>query len=262
MAWRPQLVALDIDGTLLDTDGQLPRSVASAVSDVVNAGVPVVLCTGRGWAGTQWVVEELGLPFGQHVTSDGAVRVSYPPLALLDRAVFDPVRVVEGVLAEHPEAMVALEVFGWGFKVNRPVPPGVLNGGVRHVELADMLREPATRLVVRDSGVSEADFLRLADRLGVHGVSRLIGDHTWLDIAPAGIDKTYGLAGVCADLGVDPFHVLALGDGPNDVEMLRWAGRGVALGDAPGEVRRAADAVTGRFAEGGTVDELRRWFPS
>ena len=54
--------------------------------------------------------------------------------------------------------------------------------------------------------------------------------------------------------------MLAFGDGRNDIEMLRWAGRGVAIGDAPAEVRSAADAVTDTFADGGPVAELRRWF--
>jgi hydroxymethylpyrimidine pyrophosphatase-like HAD family hydrolase len=54
--------------------------------------------------------------------------------------------------------------------------------------------------------------------------------------------------------------VLAFGDGRNDIEMLRWAGRGVAIGDAPPEVQQAADAVADPFADGGPVAELRRWF--
>ena len=62
------------------------------------------------------------------------------------------------------------------------------------------------------------------------------------------------------DLGIDPADVLALGDGHNDLEMLRWAGRGVAMGDAPPDVQQAAGHVTGRFADGGTVAELLRWF--
>lgn len=68
------------------------------------------------------------------------------------------------------------------------------------------------------------------------------------------------LADVCARRGIAAEDVLALGDGRNDIEMLAWAGRGVAIGDAPAEVRRAADDVTGRFGEGGTLAELRRWF--
>ena len=258
--WQPRLVALDIDGTLLDHDGLLPQSVTRAVGRVVAAGVPVVLSTGRGWAGTKPIVDALALPAGQHVSSNGAVRVRNPPFEVLERVTFDPAAVVERVLAEHPEAMLAVEIIGEGFMVNRPFPAGELTGEMVTVDLAELVAEPVTRVVVRDPNASEHDFIALAHRLGMEGVSYFIGYTAWLDIAPDGVDKSYGLAGVCLDLGIDAADVLALGDGRNDIEMLRWAGRGVALGDAPEEVKRAADQVTDRFAEGGTVRELQRWF--
>ncbi|GAA0331951.1 HAD family hydrolase [Micropruina glycogenica] len=260
MTWRPRLVALDIDGTLLDHDGRLPQSVIDSVGRVVAAGVPVALSTGRGWVGTRPLVEALGLPAGQHVSSNGAVRVSYPPLEVLERVTFDPSDVIERVLVEHPEAMLAVEIIGRGFKVNRTFPEGELTGELVTVELGELVAEPVTRVVVRDPSASEDDFIRLAHRLGMDGVSYFIGYTAWLDIAPDGVDKSYGLAGLCADLGIEAADVLALGDGRNDIEMLTWAGRGVALGDAPAEVREAADHVTDRFADGGTARELSRWF--
>ena len=260
MAWRPRLVALDIDGTLLGADGRVPRSVSAAVDAVVAAGVPVVLSTGRGWAGTRPIAEALRLPPGQHVSSNGAVRVHHPPLELLERITFDPADVVERVLAEHPEAILATEVVGRGFKVNRLFPAGELNGELIEVGLAELIAEPVTRIVVRDPNASEDDFIRLAHRLGLQGISYFIGCNAWLDIAPDGVDKAYGLAGVCADLGVDAADVLAMGDGRNDIEMLTWAGRGVALGDAPDEVKDFADHVTDPFDADGTANELLRWF--
>ncbi len=260
MAWHPRMVALDIDGTLLGHDGRLPRSVFDAVQRVIGAGVPVVLSTGRGWVGTKPLAEALRLPPGQHVSSNGAVRVSFPPLEVLERVTFDPSAVVDRVLAEHPEAMLAVELIGRGFKVNRAFPDGELNGELVTVELGELVAEPVTRVVVRDPNASEHDFLRLASRLGLQGVSYFIGYTAWLDIAPEGVDKSYGLAGVCVDLGLDQADVLALGDGRNDIEMLRWAGRGVALGEAPAEVQDAADHVTSRFDQGGTAEELLRWF--
>lgn len=261
MSWRPHMVALDIDGTLLDHAGRLPQQVVDAVGNVRAAGIPVVLSTGRGWAGTKPLAEALRLPPGQHVSSNGAVRVSYPPLELLEQVTFDPSDVVERVLAEHPEAMLAVEVIGRGFKVNRPFPEGELTGEMVTVELSELVAKRVTRVVVRDPNASEDDFIRMAHRLGLQGVSYFIGYTAWLDIAPSGVDKSYGLAAVCLDLNIDQADVLALGDGRNDIEMLTWAGRGVALGDAPAEVQAAADHVTGLFAEGGTVEELLRWFP-
>ncbi|MFT3859903.1 HAD family hydrolase [Micropruina sp.] len=255
------MVALDIDGTLLDHENRLPQSVIDAVGAVVAAGVPVALSTGRPWDGSRPLVEALRLPPGQHVLSNGAVRVSYPPLDVLEQITFDPSEVITRVLAEHPEATLAVEMIGRGFKVNRPFPEGELAGEMVIVGIDELIAEPVTRVVVRDANASEQDFIRLAHRVGMEGVSYFIGFTAWLDIAPEGIDKAFGLAALCADLGIDAADVLALGDGRNDIEMLRWAGRGVALGDAPAEVRAAADHVTDRFADGGTVRELRRWFP-
>ena len=102
--------------------------------------------------------------------------------------------------------------------------------------------------------------MELAGRLGLHGVTYFVGWSAWLDIGPESVNKAAALDDVSRSLGIAASDVLALGDGRNDIEMLRWAGRGVALGDAPPEVQQAADHVTGRFADGGTVTELRRWF--
>ena len=61
-------------------------------------------------------------------------------------------------------------------------------------------------------------------------------------------------------LGVDQADVLAIGDGRNDTDMLRWAGRGVAMGQSVDEVKSAADAVTATVHDDGAAQELERWF--
>ena len=105
----------------------------------------------------------------------------------------------------------------------------------------------------------EDDFVALAQHLGLQGVTYFVGWSAWLDIAPDGVNKATALAEVAADLGVKA-EVLAAGDGRNDIEMLRWAGRGVAMGDAPDEVKAGGRRGHRPFAEGGTVPELLRWF--
>ena len=74
------------------------------------------------------------------------------------------------------------------------------------------------------------------------------------------MNKASALQEVADDLGVDAADVLAFGDGRNDIEMLHWAGRGVAVGDASDEVQEVADVVTDTFADGGPVAELLHWF--
>ncbi len=74
------------------------------------------------------------------------------------------------------------------------------------------------------------------------------------------MNKALALVEVAQTLGVDRAAVLALGAGRNAIEMLSWAGRGVAIGDAAPEVQEAADHVTAPFSEDGTAQELDRWF--
>jgi len=74
------------------------------------------------------------------------------------------------------------------------------------------------------------------------------------------VTKASGLEYVARELGVAPDDVLAIGDGRNDIEMLRWAGRGVAMGQAVPEVQAAADAVTATVHDDGAAVELERYF--
>lgn len=258
--WRPRLVALDIDGTIVDGNGDLPAEVRSAVRRVVAAGVPVVLATGRSWIATQLVVEQLGLPAGEHVASNGAVVCSYPPLEVLNAITFDPSFLIDQ-LRDHPSALIAVEELGVGYRVSKAFPDGELYGATIIEPLDELSSREVTRIIIRDPESEADEFLALARRLNLHGVSYFVGWSNWLDIAPEGVDKAAGLESVTRRLGVSSADVLAMGDGYNDIEMLTWAGRGVALGDAPNDVQNSADAVTGRFADGGTAAELSRWFP-
>jgi hydroxymethylpyrimidine pyrophosphatase-like HAD family hydrolase len=259
-SWRPALVALDIDGTIVDHDGLMPPDVHETVRRVVDAGVPVVLATGRAWHSTQPIVDLLALPAGPTISSNGAVVVSYPPLEILHARTFDPAQVIRRVQEFAPGTLIAVEEIGRGFRLSGQFPHGDLTGEMVIEDVDQLSSRPVTRVILRDPDASDQDFVRLAEHLGLHGVTYFVGWSAWLDIAPEGADKATALAGVARELGIGAADVLALGDGRNDIEMLRWAGRGVALGDAPPEVQQAADHVTGRFADGGTVAELSRWF--
>lgn len=259
-AWRPQVVALDIDGTIVDHEGVLSEQMRRTIRRIAMAGVPVILTTGRSWHATRPVFEELELPPGPVISSNGAVLAQFPPFELVSVTTFDPADAVEKVLREHPGATLAAEVVGTGYRVTELFPEGELHGEIEVVSPAALAGDDVTRLVVRDPNASDTEFIGLADRLGLHGVSYSVGWTAWLDIAPLGVNKATGLAKVVAGLGYSAAEVLAIGDGRNDLEMLTWAGRGVALGDACAEVQRAANHVTGRFAEDGTLEELERWF--
>jgi HAD superfamily hydrolase (TIGR01484 family) len=257
----PALVALDIDGTLVDYAETASRRVRGAVQAVVDAGVPVVLATGRSVFGIHPVIEVFGLRDGYAVASNGAVIFSYPPVEILSTVTFDPRPAVEAVLAEVPDALVAVEVVGDGYRVNRHFPEGEITGQMWVESIDSLVREPVTRVIVRDPQSSAADFIQLAESLGLHGTNYFVGYTAWLDLAPEGVSKASGLHTVAERLGVAQADVLAIGDGRNDLEMLAWAGRGVAMGQAPPEVKSVADDVTGSLDEDGAAEELGRWFP-
>jgi len=257
---RPKLVAFDIDGTLVDRNDVLPEPVAEAVGLVRAAGVPIVLATGRAWHGTRCVVRDLKLPPGPTVCSNGAVVVNFPPERIVRAITFDPREVIDRVTEFAPETLIAVEEIGRGYRLNRHFPGGDLTGEMIIESPQQLGSRPVTRVILRDPQASDQDFIRLAQHLGLHGVSYFVGWSAWLDIAPQGVSKASALAEVAADYGVRAADVLAFGDGRNDIEMLRWAGRGLAIGDAPAEVQAVADGVTDKFADGGPIAELRRWF--
>ena len=81
-----------------------------------------------------------------------------------------------------------------------------------------------------------------------------------LEVSAPGINKAAGVSIVAADLGIDPQDVIAFGDMPNDIEMLAWAGTGVAMGNAAPTVHDAADATTASNDDFGLARVIEQWF--
>jgi hydroxymethylpyrimidine pyrophosphatase-like HAD family hydrolase len=258
--WRPALVALDIDGTLVDYEERMSATVMHAVRGVVDAGAHVVLSTGRSVYGIERVIEMLQLESGHAVASNGAVTFTYYPVEITSAVTFDPEPAVRRVLERVPDALVAVEVIGRGYRANGMFPEGEITGEMWLESLDDLVREPVTRVIIRDPQSSAEDFIALAESLGLHGTNYFVGYTAWLDLAPEGVSKASALAEVCKALDVAQSDVLAIGDGRNDVEMLDWAGRGVAMGQAPAELLAVADAVTGTLVDDGAALELARLF--
>jgi hydroxymethylpyrimidine pyrophosphatase-like HAD family hydrolase len=285
--WRPRLVALDIDGTLVDAQDQITPAVDAAVRQAAEMGAYVVLSTGRGLTATRPLALHFDLPLPYLVCSNGAVTVRLhpdgapgvasdgrahpiergnpglaagPDVELVDVVTFDAGPVLRMLLAHLPDVLVAVEELGVGYRVNAPFPPGELSGKLSVEPLERLIADPVTRVILREPSIEAEHFLEVVERVGVHGVSYYIGFTAWLDIAPEGVSKATGLPKVTERLGVRREDVLAIGDGTNDVEMLRWAGRGVAMGNAVSAAHEAADHVTAPLEEDGVAVELRRWF--
>jgi HAD superfamily hydrolase (TIGR01484 family) len=275
--WRPKVVALDIDGTLLkwvegagQTYEEIPPRVYAAVRRAFDAGAHIVLASGRSPHGMTVIADLLDLPGDGPgddsdrlwvVASNGAVVFRYPPVEVVHEETFDAAPAVAAVLEHHPRALVAIEERGRGYRVSKPFPHGELSGVQFITSVHQMVAGPVSRVIIRDPTATVDDFVELAARLGLHGTDYIVGWTAWLDLAPMGVSKASGLAHVIERLGVTPDDVLAIGDGRNDIEMLQWAGRGVAMGQAVQEVIDAADATTGTVYDDGAAVEIERWYP-
>jgi HAD superfamily hydrolase (TIGR01484 family) len=270
--WQPRIVALDIDGTLLKwiegagmTYEQIEPAVYDAVHRVLDAGAHVVLASGRSPHGMTPIADLLDLR-GQDgervwvVASNGAVIFRYPPMEVVHEETFDAGPAVKAVLERQPTAIVAVEERGVGYRVSTPFPEGELSGDMILTPIDELVAGPVSRVIIRDPDASADEFVALAAELGLHGTDYVVGWTAWLDRSPVGVSKASGLEHVARELGLTSADVLAIGDGRNDIEMLRWAGRGVAMGQAVQEVIDVADAVTDSVYEDGAATELDRHF--
>ncbi len=256
----PRLVCLDIDGTTLTHAGDLHEPVRDAIMRVAAAGHHVVMSTGRAIVSTLPILARLEITTGYAVCSNGAVTIALSPdlpsgFEVVEAVTFEAGPVLELLRDSWPDAVVAVEDLGVGFKVSAPFPDP-LEGVVTVVPWQELSARPVTRVTFRSPTGTSQDFLDLAERIGLHGVNYAVGFSAWLDINPEGVSKASALELVRRALRVDPRHTVAVGDQRNDIEMLRWAARGVAMADAPAEVVDAADEVTGSVEDDGLVTVL------
>jgi hydroxymethylpyrimidine pyrophosphatase-like HAD family hydrolase len=265
----PKLVATDVDGTLLDPGDRVPPRAAAVIGRLVAAGVGFALVTGRP---PRWIPEvanqvpEVGLV----VCANGSVLYD----AAADRVVWsralDPVALAElaaGVDEALPGCRIAVERVPTSAADGRPF---VAEPEYRHAwpsgsdivaERAEVLSQPAVKLLVRNPGLSsDAMVAVLGPKLGHAADLTFSTGRGLLEVSPRGVTKATGLAEVARRHGVDATEVVAFGDMPNDLEMLRWAGHGVAMGNAHPALLEVADEVTASNGEDGLALVLERWF--
>jgi 5-amino-6-(5-phospho-D-ribitylamino)uracil phosphatase len=264
-------IALDVDGTVLREDGTLGEAVAAEVSRVAALGHEVTLATGRSVAMTLPVLARLGIAPEYVVCANGAITLRRDGDAPENRdgtahyvrehvETFDPSEVLTTIRGHLEGARYAVEDEDGAFLYSGGAfPEGDIETRGTHVEFEQLLGARATRVVVISPGHAIEDFLAVVERMGLHRVSYNVGWTAWLDIAPDGVNKSVALERTRHALGVPRERVLAIGDGRNDIEMLEWAavsGRGVAMGQAPREVKAAASEKTASDLDDGVAAVL------
>ncbi len=255
------LIALDVDGTLLRSDGASPE-VQRSFHDLVDAGASVVIASGRGVNAVRPVFEYVGSDQGWAVCSNGAVTARWDPavrggVEVVAQRCFDPTVAIDTLLEAVPGILLGVEELT-GYFISEPFPSGELIE--QHwVTPVDQLRGRMTpKLVGRAPWIDRDDFDGIVHGLGLGERHELaVGWTSWVDIGPGGCTKATGLESLTEQLGLPHAGTVAIGDGTNDVPMLRWAAHGVAMGGASLEVRAEADAVTGAVEHDGAAAVMR-----
>ena len=245
----PRVLATDLDGTLLRSDGTVAPRTRRALEAIQAAGTEVVVCTARPVRWMRGLAAEGGIR-GSAVCANGAVVWDLEADALLASSPLAPAAAREVVarlatlLPGGAWAVESVDSFGHEphYEVRWPLPDDTLVGVIDELLVGD---GPLKLLLQRAPGGHEAQ---------VHAARRAVLDLvelTWsepsaslLEMSAAGVSKASGLSALCAARGVDASEVIAFGDMPNDIAMLQWVGCGYAMGNAHPEVAAAADART------------------
>ncbi|WP_426765142.1 HAD family hydrolase [Pseudarthrobacter sp. 1G09] len=259
---RQLMVALDVDGTLVDHDGHMSPAVRESAQAVVEAGHEVMIATGRSLNATLPIIEKIGVERGYAVCCNGGVTLRLHPeldggYEIIHKATFDPAPALRALRERLPSAKYALEDADGNFLSTERFQDASFGVEAIGVDFQTMLEATAVRVVVFSTENTPEEFNEAIEHIGLAGVTYSVGWTAWLDIAAAGVTKASALENLRLQLGIDPSRTVAVGDGRNDIEMLGWAGRGVAMGQAPEEVIAIADEVTHSVHDDGAAHVLR-----
>lgn len=256
-----QLVVTDLDGTLSDADERIHPASARAIQTLEAGGIPVLVATGRRLRMARAVLEAGGLA-GPAVVLDGAIGVDLRDGRVFHQAAFPP-EAARQVLDAYTAAGLSPCVYVDRRDVDMVVGdhpsthPDHLARAQPWVAVDDLARvvetEPVYALTVvgRPSPLLEPAL----DAVGLAGSASIVHDLVYggctVQVRPPGISKWSGVLAFCAERGIDPGRVLAVGDGANDVELLEGAAVACAVATAAPAALARADHVLEPPASGG-----------
>jgi len=266
-----RLLVTDVDGTLLDRHHQLPPENAAAIQALRAQGHGFTLATGRIELAVRPFVDQLQLDVPL-ILYNGA-RIVDPRTGRCLWQAHLPPAAVETALVLLRELPVDVNLYSEGQLFVRAITPPVQEHLNKDKVTANVVGDlltfvrtrcpgPVTKLLIIGQEPAFREFAqqlrrRLGDPMPVHLVS---SDPVYLEMLPDGASKGAGLRYLCRHLGIPLEQVVAVGDAPNDIDMLEAAGVGVAVANAHPDVLAASDYVAPACDEGGVAHVIRRFF--
>jgi len=256
------LIAIDVDGTLLNDEHAVSKENRAALHRAHEAGLQVVLCTGRAYPEIERVIDDIGLDLDAAVTVFGAVVTDVPTKETLYSKHFDPDTAI--ALADFFKARgyTVLYLCGGeqagstgyivlGDNHHFAVDAYLLKTDVKYEKLDALPENPAPALrvsIIDDPGALDDLSADLTHVFGDRVVHNILHAPEWaftvIEGFCPGVNKWTGIAKLCELRDLNPERVVAFGDDVNDIEMLRHAALGVAMGNARDAIKQAAKRVT------------------
>ena len=270
-----RLLAIDIDGTLLDGRGRLPDAHRDAVVQASAHGIEIALVTGRSFHFTHAVIDLLPIPLTLIVNNGAVVKrkdgeTEWRHVLERDaaRRILAETRHLEDSVAivfdRSGERQIVFERMDW----THPNRRGYYEKNKAYIAaapspLAEMLTEDPIQVMFNGSVepmralVAALRAMPIADRFSVAITEYELRDFSLVDVNGAGCSKGTTLARVAASRGLTANEVMAVGDNLNDVEMLDFAGTSVVMGNATGALKARGYRLTGTNDEGGLAEAIR-----
>lgn len=255
---RTRLIASDLDGTLLRNDGSISPRTRDAIRAAEAAGIAFAFVTARPPRHIEELADAAGLT-GLAVCSNGAILYDLGRSSVMHHQALAPDvarELVEMLRVELPELAFAAE---HGLLVARDARFPALSDECSTAvgEIDAFLDHRLIKLLVHHP-VHDAELLTelVAKAVGRRGEVSHAGGPKFIEVSAAGVSKATGLGRLCSHLQVDGCEVMAFGDMPNDLPMLRFAGRAVAVANAHSEVLALAHEVTASNEEDGVAQTI------
>lgn len=260
-----RLLALDLDGTLLRRDGSISANTERALRAARARGLTLLFVTARPPRRARLISKASELS-GVVICGNGSILYDLKSNTVLHEerlCAQHASLLVESLRRAVPDAAFAVEVgLGYGCDLNYAILPEHADDRIdplmRRADAVELCREGVTKLIVQQP---DWPMLELLQMTRVFASSRATVTHSgshFVEVMAPGVSKASALRKYCSSRGILAAEVVAFGDMPNDLPMLRWAGCGVAVANAHSEVLAAADLVTRSNDADGVAFALER----
>ena len=259
-----RLIATDLDGTIVRSDGEISSRTRAALATAEDAGLLVVFVTGRPPRWMKPIAEAAGR-HGIAICANGAIVYDLHTSTIVDEFPMDA-EVARGLAQAIRDVIpdVAFAVEGGGrfgqepqYRAKYETPPDALVA-----ELDELLTGPVTKLLARHTTMHTDELHAAASavvgELAVLTTATFSETDGLLELSAAGVTKAFGLERLASQHGITAEEVVAFGDMPNDLPMLAWAGHAVAVANAHPDVIAIADEVTASNDDDGVALVIER----